>query len=164
MIEVRESPLKITLGATVLVDYDAWFEGGLPKIDQTGEVQEVKYVRAAGGKTFDRGNRMHSISWTVMRLHESPQAAEAFRLHTLASLPTGGVDLIIEVMGHEGEMVIASATITDVQTGTYEQCSRITYALKGGAITGAPLALMGRVLTEEGDGLLTEDGSTLMIE
>ena len=164
MIEVKQSPLRITLGATVLVDYEAWFEGGLPKIDQAREVQEAKFVRGVSGKTFDRGNLMHSISWTVMRLHESPQAAEAYRLNTLATLPTGGVDLTIEVSGHEGAMVIASATITDVQTGTHEQCSRIVYALKGGAITGGPLALMGRLLTEEGDGLLTEDGSTLLIE
>lgn len=155
--------MKITLGATVLVDYGDWFEGPLPQLDGKGDIQVAGYVSAAGVKTFDRGNRSHSMEWVVMKLHDSPMHALAHVLAMSVGRPAGGQLLTIELQGYEGSVTVAAASITGFKCGTHEQCSRISYSVMGGVMVNT-LALAGRVLTEEGEDILTEDGKTILMD
>lgn len=166
-----QSPLQITTSAGPIVsftDYVIGSGGKLFDLKHAREVEVAGFVGADGKGTFDRGNRDHSLSFTLAHVFGTYNAAVADLLNYVRALPAGGVDMIIALSGYNGTMMLNKASIMAADAHMlYEEGSGssllyvniFNISIKGGALTGAGF-LSSPSANEDGTTLVNEDNST----
>jgi len=161
-LTLHESIWQITVGATVLLDFEDFMEGimeidGQPEVDATGFV-------GGGGRTFARENIFHGFSWTKWHVFDTAQQAAAYQLnHTKALKELAGLDAVIKVALHAGSMTLNKATVVAFPSGIYERFARFNYTLHGGALSGE-ITVADLLGFEDGSVVGTEDGSLIGTE
>lgn len=98
-------------------------------------IQVVPRLRAAWAKVFNRGNRVHTLRFSITRSHASIKAAEEYLVTHPDAVPTTG-DITITTEG-------AAPTTKTLKDGTCHAyaarqigCSTtFTYTITGGEIT-----------------------------
>jgi hypothetical protein len=160
--ELYESIWKITVGATVVLDYEDYMDGML-QCDAQPEVDAAAFV-GGNAATFERPNIFHQFTWTTLRMFDSPQQAAAFQLsHSIALKSVAGQDAVIQIQNHSGSITLNKATMVSFPSALLDRFVRVTYTMLGGALSGE-LAEVNGLLLEGGGPLVLEDDSLLSLE
>jgi hypothetical protein len=161
-VDLYESVWKITVGATVVLDFGDYMEGML-QCEPQKEVDATPFV-GGGAKTFARPNIFHQFSWTKWHVCDSVHEAAALQLmHTKALKDLAGLDVTIQIANNTGSVTLNKATVSAFPSAIYERFVRFSYSLLGGALSGE-LALLNSLLLEDGTPLELEDGALLGLE
>ena len=162
MREAQESVYRIVHGSTVLLDLDDWLLED-PEIQPVKDVQRSQFAGGLAARTWDRGNKMHTLTFSRWRLHSSTWQAAAARLATLAAWPDGAQDVTVGIAFHTGTLTIYKATITGLKCQAYDRLTLTEYVVEGGALTGE-LTFSGLPGTDPvpvDDAIGGEDGSAI---
>lgn len=160
MREAFESIYQIVHGNDVLLDFDDWLLED-PEIQPVKDVQASKFAGGDGARTWDRGNKMHTLSFSRWRLYNSLREAAAARLATIAGWPDGALAVTITVAQHTGKLTLYKATITGLKCQAHESLTLTSYTIEGGALTGS-LVFVGE--EEPGEVIGGEDGGVIGVE
>lgn len=124
--------MKIKLGSVWLAETGALAVSGL-RLDQVRSVQTADYIGAAFSAAFPRGNKRHTVSFQVTRIHASIADAQRFVFDHPATVPESGL-LYMEPAAGVGRW-IEDAVVVEVSlvalTGLTSQWS---YTLIGGEV------------------------------
>jgi len=104
------------------------------------KTQENSFVRGSQSKVIDRGNILHTISFTTWRLFNTAHEAELWTLNYEASTPHSGSLRILSPIAGGGETNrYVHNCVIDPPSFEITGCTvKITYTVRGGAITSNP--------------------------
>lgn len=106
------------------------------RVDSRRVVQIAQRLRAISAEPFARGNTVRTISFTVVREHDSVRDAEAFLVEHEAAIPSSG---IVEITCHDDAgpetVFYFDAEIEAVSAGHVGLSTEHAYTLVGGLIT-----------------------------
>lgn len=173
------SPLSIGYAGGSLVstnDYLILKGDQLFTLVPTRELQNEAFVAAKGRTTFDRGNRGHTLGFTVARQFSNPFDAIVDQLSRTINLPDGGADLSLQLVSGDS-LTFKSATISAAPSkviGEWDSAmpclwlSIFDFTIVGGLLTGVlnvkwtgDGTVTNTILTQDEDGTVAknEDGS-----
>jgi hypothetical protein len=130
---IYESQLKITHGATVLVDYGDDL-GGEPTLDGGQVVQLAGYVRGTAGVPIPRRNDTHTLRLPLPREAATIRAATGAMFSRIAAVPKTAATLTVELSAG-GKWELANAVVQDWAGAVEDQFSVLELIIIGGAWT-----------------------------
>ena len=167
---VSKSIHRITFGGVRLLDIGDYLLGDSENLVRIApEFPGLEAVSYPGGKSrmFERQGpvgRFYNVSFTVLRLLASTEAATADGIRRLADLPAGGQDLAIQISTMGGSAILWKAAITSAEHHTIDRLSVFTIAIKGGQMTASLSSSPSGdadIQAEDGTDFQAQDGNTL---
>jgi len=154
---------RVKHNGVTLLDYGGLLLGDIGvKITPSRMVQAVSGPGWSAGGTYDRGNRTHQVSFTLVRQFASVWLAMMDQLNFTKNLPTGGADTTIEIQYASAGLTLARSTITAAPAGVQGiRFSVFQITIQGGALTGDDMAIAG-ILDEDGGQITDEDGGQII--
>lgn len=154
-----ESTRRVTFGAVVVLEVGDWLDESGFSLAPARSIQVESYLRAAGIRTFDRGNRSHELRFVRWQEFSTVQEAEVYQLTHTKALEVGGVDVLIQMDGYTGGITLKGASIVSAPSSTWERFCKFEYTILGGELTGGltPPGMLG--LGDGSGGLGLGDGT-----
>jgi hypothetical protein len=148
-----ESQVRIAHGDVVLLDFGDLLEQE-PQPERSIQGQVVARPRATSVRIYGRGNAQHSLSWTMRRLHETPNAARLAILDAQRLAADDVKTLTISLLGG-GSRILIDALIDSVSGSLVPgTCySSISYHIMAGSMHETPSGI---------DTLVWNDGGSMV--
>lgn len=156
-IVLYKSLLSITKGGVSLLAVGDYLEG-MVKIAPQTNVQPAGFADGLGARTFDRGNRMHTITFTKWTVYDSVAAALVGQMLLTKTLAAGAEDVQLRVYGYDGYDTLFQATVAEWPSDIYQRIVRMSFTIVGGAISGTLTTGVTRTVTDEAGNVVTDEG------